>query len=108
MLPYSDAVSVYGFDGASAAVHTGRTLHYEVNLTMCHVDVSPALIPEFAETFGGHVTTWRSFNEDLPFVVFYDQKMMYNASGIFTLTKFNISYVLMFFFVLNMKTIPTY
>ncbi|XP_052797471.1 uncharacterized protein LOC128229707 isoform X2 [Mya arenaria] len=78
-------IPIYGFEGASSAVQTGRTLHYKVDIAKCDLITGSAIIPEFAETFGGHVTTWRSFNDrdisDEPFLAFFDQKMLFNNTG---------------------------
>ncbi|KAH3888173.1 uncharacterized protein LOC127845975 isoform X4 [Dreissena polymorpha] len=81
----SGTVPIYGFDGASAVLHTGRTLHYQVALQTCNVVSGSSLRPEFTNTFGGHAQTWQSYNDKdvapVPFVVFFDQKMMLNIEG---------------------------
>jgi hypothetical protein len=83
----SDALAVYGFQGASSAILTGRTLHYSVHLNDCELLGGPKTGAEFEETFGGHITIWRSFNDrdisDEPFLVFFDQRMLFDEAGIF-------------------------
>ncbi|XP_060583212.1 uncharacterized protein LOC132739511 [Ruditapes philippinarum] len=81
----SDALAVYGFQGASSAILTGRTLHYSVHLNDCELLGGPRAGAEFEETFGGHITIWRSFNDrdisDEPFLVFFDQRMLFDEAG---------------------------
>jgi len=78
------AVPVYGFSGASAATSSGRSLHFTIHLKKCQQLSGPAEA-EFAETFGGRVTSWRSFNDrdvaPIPFMTFYDQKTVFNNTG---------------------------
>lgn len=76
---------MYGFQGVTSAVVTGRTLNYVVRQGECESLNEPKHNAEYEDIFGGHVTTWRSFNDrdisDLPFVVFYDQKMLFVEKG---------------------------
>lgn len=80
-----EAATIYGFQGVTSAVVTGRTLQYLVHLGNCESLNGPKADPEFEDIFGGHVTTWRSFNDreisEEPFIVFFDQKMLYDEKG---------------------------
>ena len=88
---------MYGFLGATGALSQGEVLHYDINLKSCRLISGSEDQPEFADRFGGHVDHYRTINEKTPEprtnLMFYQQKLVYNNTGIFLFLLFLLAHV---------------